>query len=116
MLLSLIFIFVLFVLCSSNFFLYILHFAAAPTPARNMLASSVPWSPPPIDSYKLNTDASIQSLLGATGLGVLIRDGRGSVILSGAQRLTSIDPVDLAEALAVKLGLSLAKETCHITK
>ncbi|KAL5783623.1 hypothetical protein ACOSP7_008652 [Xanthoceras sorbifolium] len=41
----------------------------------------------------------------SSSLGVLIRDARGEVLLAGYQHVQSALNIELAEALAVKLGI-----------
>ncbi|KAL5772405.1 hypothetical protein ACOSQ2_012329 [Xanthoceras sorbifolium] len=78
-------------------------------PASILLAKPVSWSLPPVDTYKLNTDASLKTQLGLIDLGAIVRDSTASVLLSWAQKLSQEVDVDFAEALALKLGLILVK-------
>ncbi|KAL5821868.1 hypothetical protein ACOSQ3_023750 [Xanthoceras sorbifolium] len=65
------------------------------------------WTAPPIGFFKLNVDASIHVASSIIGLGALIRDANGAVILSAATKIRKLASVELAEALAIKFGLSL---------
>ncbi|KAL5857047.1 hypothetical protein ACOSQ3_004505 [Xanthoceras sorbifolium] len=66
------------------------------------------WSKPLMGYYKLNIDASVSASLGVVGLGALIRDADGEVVLSGSKNLSFSTPIDMAEALAIQFGLELA--------
>ena len=40
------------------------------------------WVAPPLGSFKINTDASVNSRDKITGIGIIIRDGAGHVMAS----------------------------------
>ncbi|KAL5808637.1 hypothetical protein ACOSQ3_029328 [Xanthoceras sorbifolium] len=45
------------------------------------------WSPPPIDCYKLNVDASVSTLSGTVGLAVVLRNEKGLVMWLAACKI-----------------------------
>ncbi|KAK6162031.1 hypothetical protein DH2020_001872 [Rehmannia glutinosa] len=67
------------------------------------------WTPPMNDVIKINSDALIREEEG-TGIGVVLRDCRGRVIRTIIQLRSSVYGGDVAEALACREGMKLAKE------
>ncbi|KAL2923824.1 hypothetical protein RDABS01_015315 [Bienertia sinuspersici] len=65
------------------------------------------WSVPPHGWVKVNTDAYVPNN-GRVGLGVVIRDDRGKVLVAGVRKIEATD-VELAEAQAALYGVSLAR-------
>ncbi|KAH7548527.1 hypothetical protein JRO89_XS14G0150400 [Xanthoceras sorbifolium] len=59
---------------------------------------------------QINTDAALDVGRNCTGLGVIIRDSAGMVLLVGVKRLAGALNPEMAEALAVLFGLSLSAE------
>ncbi|KAL5844327.1 hypothetical protein ACOSQ4_010285 [Xanthoceras sorbifolium] len=96
----------------SRFFLS--EFQAASVPSNSSrfslraVRSPVTWVRPPIGFFKLNSDTSVKSSLKAVGLGIIIRDTLGQVVLSGTTRLMNAVSIEFAEALTIQFGLSLA--------
>ncbi|KAK6163504.1 hypothetical protein DH2020_000368 [Rehmannia glutinosa] len=70
---------------------------------------NINWRPPGLDKIKINSDASIISGEG-TGLGVVLRDHKGQVVKTLFKFLDVEMEVEVAEALACREGLMLAKE------
>ena len=60
----------------------------------------VRWSPLPEDCYKANFDAAFFEGLGSARVGIVYRDHTGQVIAALRQNIGSIQPVEMAEALA----------------
>lgn len=76
-----------------------------------MRRSLVCWSlPPEASSYKANFDAAIFDRTSSVGIGVVFRDHSGSIIAALSQRIESFHLVELAEALATRRAVMLAKE------
>ncbi|XP_056692267.1 uncharacterized protein [Spinacia oleracea] len=73
----------------------------APTPVSNQH-----WQAPYAGHYKLNTDASV--IATKVGLGVLVRDSMGDVLMSAWMRGEEAIPVLQAEAEALRFGLQYA--------
>ncbi|KAL2492621.1 RNase H domain-containing protein [Abeliophyllum distichum] len=67
------------------------------------------WNPPPMDSFKLNTDAAIFEDQGKTGLGLVIRDDLGSFVAARVVPVQGIFDPFIAEALEVREALSWIK-------
>ena len=70
----------------------------------------VRWSPPPVGCNKGNFDAAIFDGLDCAGVGVVFRDSFGNVIAALIQLIGHAPSVDLAEALAARRAVALAKE------
>ncbi|KAK3217989.1 hypothetical protein Dsin_011959 [Dipteronia sinensis] len=67
------------------------------------------WQPPYKGTYKINTDAALSVGDGIVGVGIIIRDYVGNVIASSAQAVQYGCCVLIAEALAIKKCLLLAR-------
>ncbi|KAF7802436.1 reverse transcriptase [Senna tora] len=67
------------------------------------------WSPPVGNDLKINCDASFLPDFGVTGLGVVIRNCNGEVIVGRSIRSSAFS-VNVAEALALKEALKTALE------
>ncbi|XP_056688697.1 uncharacterized protein [Spinacia oleracea] len=65
------------------------------------------WSPPSIARYKLNTDATL-SKEGKVGLGMVVRDGYGDVMMAAGRTLDGLTGVLEEEAEAMLFGLKYA--------
>ncbi|KAL2928741.1 hypothetical protein RDABS01_019525 [Bienertia sinuspersici] len=65
------------------------------------------WSVPPHGWVKVNTDAYVPNN-GRVGLGVVIRDERGNVLVAGVRKIEPTE-VEMAEAQAALYGVSLAR-------
>lgn len=68
------------------------------------------WCPPPVGYYKVNVDAAVHTEQQLTGLGVVIRNPQGQVIVAAVKSTKFQDNVTAAEAEAVKWGLEIALE------
>ncbi|KAK3206532.1 hypothetical protein Dsin_020578 [Dipteronia sinensis] len=78
------------------------------TPDPVMLA----WKPPPHGTYKINTDAAFDGVGQVIGIGIVIQDESGNVIMaSSSQRIIATYSPQVAEAVAVLRGLQLACDT-----
>ncbi|KAK6136178.1 hypothetical protein DH2020_030069 [Rehmannia glutinosa] len=67
------------------------------------------WTPPPEGHFKINTDASVMKNEG-TGLGAVLRDHAGNILHTRSEHLTVDYSVEIAEALACRKGLLLARD------
>jgi hypothetical protein len=68
------------------------------------------WSPPPETTIKINWDASLDKIRRIVGMGMIARDGRGSVIAAATKVLfLEADPV-VAETLAATHALIFCHE------
>ncbi|KAF2296804.1 hypothetical protein GH714_003594 [Hevea brasiliensis] len=68
------------------------------------------WSFPSSQCYNLNTDASVSSL-GVVGLGAVIRNDKGEVMVASVKSIFANWDPTLAEIHAIKFGLYLAIQT-----
>ncbi|KAL5816148.1 hypothetical protein ACOSQ3_024526 [Xanthoceras sorbifolium] len=68
------------------------------------------WQPPGDSFLKLNSDAATSVKSNKVGLGVVVRNHLGQVLLSAASSLSSCFSPLLHEALALKRGLELARD------
>ncbi|KAK2664583.1 hypothetical protein Ddye_003157 [Dipteronia dyeriana] len=64
------------------------------------------WVPPDHNLYKLNCDVALDSI--HVGLGMVIRDSLGEVLVTSAQRLVSNVSPQIAKAMAIFKGLQFA--------
>jgi len=70
----------------------------------------VRWSPPPEVCFKANFDASLFDGTNSVRIGVVVRDHLGCVIAALSQQVNLIHSVDIAEALAARQAVVLARE------
>uniref|UniRef100_A0A803Q5W8 Reverse transcriptase n=1 Tax=Cannabis sativa TaxID=3483 RepID=A0A803Q5W8_CANSA len=75
------------------------------TPSPN---KPVGWEAPPKESFCINCDASVLHTEAKIGLGVVIRTYSGEVLAAKTQYHSGIFTVELAEALALRMGMLLA--------
>ncbi|OMO58663.1 reverse transcriptase [Corchorus capsularis] len=68
------------------------------------------WIAPSPGTWKINTDASFSSSTGDAGLGVVIRDYEGKILVSGARILFFVADSLHAEVHAILFGFELALE------
>ncbi|KAI4991971.1 hypothetical protein ZWY2020_040357 [Hordeum vulgare] len=68
------------------------------------------WSYPPRGFVKLNVDASFDHDLLRGTMGAVLRDGKGSFIVGGNRKIDHYADVLMAEAMALKFGLTLAQK------
>lgn len=73
------------------------------------------WNAPPINYFKVNVDAAIQENQQAAGLGAVIQNSSGQVIITAVRKTTFQGNISTAEAQAVKWGMQVAKEA-NLTK
>ena len=80
----------------------------APPPSRPMRRAR--WKPPKQGTLKINFDGAIFTDENYSGLGVVIRDGKGFVLASMAARIPhQLQPEEI-EALATSRALEFARE------
>ncbi|OMO88292.1 reverse transcriptase [Corchorus capsularis] len=70
----------------------------------------VEWNPPPPGILKINSDASCCAARGEAGLGVVIRNSNGEVVVSGSRKLYFVSDPLYAEVHAILFGFELALE------
>ncbi|KAF4390987.1 hypothetical protein G4B88_030665 [Cannabis sativa] len=77
-------------------------------PLPSMKKSPVSWSPPPSGTFMINTDASLVVGQPGCGLGMVIRDHLGAVVVAETIFIPGCLSVNMAESLAIRSGLKLA--------
>ncbi|RLM84340.1 hypothetical protein C2845_PM04G09020 [Panicum miliaceum] len=70
------------------------------------------WKPPGEGWAKVNVDGAYDATTGEGGVGVVIRDNSGSVLLTAWKFIQRGQDAEEVEALACAEGLLLAKEWC----
>ncbi|OMO52016.1 reverse transcriptase [Corchorus capsularis] len=74
------------------------------------LYEQLTWIPPPMGIVKINTDVAFCSSSGEAGLGVVIRDSAGKIIICASRCLNFIADSLYAEVHALLFGFELAIE------
>lgn len=69
------------------------------------------WLPPEASQYKINFDGALFQTANSTGIGVIIRDERGQVMVTLSQKIPPPFTAIEVEALAARRALELAMET-----
>ena len=77
---------------------------------KKKLLGSARWVPPPTGWAKCNVDGSFVSQSGEAGVGVVVRDSEGQVILTAWRVIFRCQDAVEAEALACLEGLRLAAQ------
>nr|POE66539.1 hypothetical protein CFP56_18796 [Quercus suber] len=72
--------------------------------------SPICWTPPNFPLYKVNFDEATFSMIGAAGLGAVVRDHSGNVIGAMIERVQLPSSPAVVEALARRRALFFAKE------
>jgi ribonuclease HI len=70
------------------------------------------WEAPQINWVKINVDGAFDESTGEGGLGVVIRNHQGDVLLTAWKDLQGLRDAEEAEALACREGLKLAADWC----
>ncbi|KAK1601164.1 hypothetical protein QYE76_017309 [Lolium multiflorum] len=87
------------------------HLSKTGTATRCDLSSSVlKWSPPPAGLALINVDVALFSSSSSMGMGVVIRDNDARCLVACNERLEHVTDPELAEALACRRGLNLARD------
>jgi hypothetical protein len=79
--------------------------AVAPTSKEDARISS--WTTPPLDTIKANTDGGWHAMSKNAGIGVVIRDHRGQVVLAEWKFIPSCSSSEEAEILVCLEGLNI---------
>lgn len=80
------------------------------TDTRARIPAKCRWQAPASGWIKINTDGAFSEASGEAGIGVIIRNHLGQVILSGWKYIDKGGSVEQVEALACREGLALAAE------
>ena len=84
------------------------HNTARGAPGGSQITS---WQPLGPGQYKVNVDGALFATENTVGLGVVIRDKHGQVMVSLSERIPLPSTVIEVEALAARQGMELAVET-----
>ena len=68
------------------------------------------WEPPPIDWFKINFDGAVFQDKNEAGLGIIIRNDHGLVMVALTQVIPLPTSVEMVEVLAARRALIFAKE------
>jgi hypothetical protein len=71
------------------------------------------WSPPPAGFLLINSDAALFSNSHQMGIGVVVRDQAGDCLFACNKRLEGMMNPELAEAVACRFALCLARDEGH---
>jgi ribonuclease HI len=77
---------------------------------RRETSRAVSWSPPPEGMLQLNVDAAIFASSARMGAGAVLRDQMGVFIAGIGDSSPDVSNPELAEAMAIRLALSWAKD------
>ncbi|XP_073153625.1 uncharacterized protein [Henckelia pumila] len=75
-----------------------------------MISTPLFWQTPPAGTIKINVDAAVVNGSSRVGLGVVVRDDQGVVLIAFTKTLEGYFSVHLAELLTVREGLLLASQ------
>jgi ribonuclease HI len=81
-----------------------------PTQQRCVSTPSASWTPPPLGTVFVNSDAAIFEAAGCMGTGAIIRDHQGSCIAACRQHIQGVQQPECAEALALRRAVELARD------
>ncbi|GMN72596.1 hypothetical protein TIFTF001_054756 [Ficus carica] len=79
-------------------------------PVQSQVVGSDVWLPPQLGYLKLNVDASVSPRSDHIGIGAVIRDEKGRILGAMAKSMEGTFSPFLAECIALREGLMLAKE------
>ncbi|GMN21286.1 hypothetical protein TIFTF001_050117 [Ficus carica] len=79
-------------------------------PVQSQVVGSDVWLPPQLGYLKLNVDASVSPGSNHIGIGAVIRDEKGRILGAMAKSMERTFSPFLAECIALREGLMLAKE------
>ncbi|KAH7554597.1 hypothetical protein JRO89_XS12G0242800 [Xanthoceras sorbifolium] len=80
-------------------------------PSSAVVLRSHSWRPPDDNLYKINCDAAVCSQGNRVGIGVIIGDSNGAVMLSASKTIEAGYSPSLAEAFAIHTGMQLAADS-----
>ena len=88
----------------------LLHLFKPTSSSRRETMDPPVWSPQPAGTDVVNVDAALFSSSNRMGVGVVIRDHNGDFLTACSQILNEVTTPELAEALAVRCAISLARD------
>ncbi|CAO2828302.1 unnamed protein product [Amaranthus hypochondriacus] len=89
---------------------YKLYNGSTTVPQHFSLQHYQSWRPPSYGWVKVNFDAYVADNA-IRGLGIVVRDSQGKLLVAGVRRIKSLWPVDICEAAAALFGLQVALKT-----
>ncbi|KAK1668625.1 hypothetical protein QYE76_056784 [Lolium multiflorum] len=78
--------------------------------SRETLATTSRWSPTPVGSVVIHVDAALFSSSSRMGVGIVIRNHMGNFLAACSRLLDQVTVPEIAEALAIRTAVSLAKD------
>jgi ribonuclease HI len=81
-----------------------------PQPRCESIPSATIWSPPPLGTVLVNSDAAIFEAAGGMSAGVIMRDHQGTCLLACRQYFEGLLSPEHAEALALRHAVQLARD------
>lgn len=74
---------------------------------RVQLRSHYAWKPPPESMVKLNTDSAMFEDMQPAGIGLILRDSTGKVLMVASRPENEVEHSEVIELLAIFRGLQL---------
>ncbi|KAK2638012.1 hypothetical protein Ddye_025807 [Dipteronia dyeriana] len=81
----------------------------SPQVPQSAIKDSIDWLAPPPGLLKLNSGLALRSGLGSVGIGTIIRDDKGKVLVARSKLYQGSFSVEIRRFLALRDGLMLAK-------
>jgi ribonuclease HI len=78
--------------------------------SRETLATTSRWSPTPVGSVVIHVDATLFSSSSRMGVGIVIKNHMGNFLAACSRLLDQVTVPEIAEALAIRSAVSLAKD------
>ncbi|KAK1583496.1 hypothetical protein Q3G72_024241 [Acer saccharum] len=75
---------------------------------KEILSHQPTWKPPELREFKINWDASFRLRSGTAGVGVIIRNYKGTAIAAKSSPVLGCNSIEMLEAHACLVGLQLA--------
>ncbi|KAK9032724.1 hypothetical protein V6N11_056981 [Hibiscus sabdariffa] len=92
---------------SGKWFLTMLHYnLGGGAEQKEITVNRKEWGPPSVGSVKFNTDGAVKGYYGPAGIGGVLRDHNGRILMNFSKHIGMSDPVS-AEILAIKEALVL---------
>ena len=70
----------------------------------------IQWRPPPGELYKTNYDGAVFTESGEAGIGVVVRNAKGEVMVALAEKISHPGSMELLEALAARRAVKFIVE------
>jgi ribonuclease HI len=76
---------------------------------RCVSTSATTWTPPPLGTVLVSSDAAIFQEAGCRGVGAIMRDHQGAFLAACRQHIEGLSSPELAEAVALRRAVQLAR-------